>query len=92
MERWVWLMAYPVGFALMQLYLYRYRYFVQDNSRTEGTAVESSTDGSATLREQVTSETSRSPDDDRARCAVRGAVNRNEPVYTYCRECEESLA
>ncbi|MEF8814162.1 MAG: hypothetical protein V5A55_10135 [Halovenus sp.] len=90
MELWAWLVAYLVGFALLQFYLYRY--FVRDDSRTNGTALESSAEGSASPRDRVTTDTDRSRADDRVHCSACGAPNRNEPVYTYCRECGKALA
>jgi len=89
MELWAWLVAYLVGFAFLQFYLYRY--FVRDDSRTESRAVDSSADSPLRSGDPGPAGTDRSPTDDRVHCSVCGAPNRNEPVYTYCRECGETL-
>jgi len=81
MAVWVWLVAYLVGFALLQILLYRY--FREDSPR-ERTAP------SASERSRVPLEAP--PDDadgDGIRCRQCGAYN--DAGYSYCRQCTGQL-
>ena len=88
MEMWAWLGAYLVGFALLQLYLYKY--FIKDESTTEGTTADvrpSSTEtvsGGVDIPEGGT-------DEDLVLCPNCGTYNRNDPMFSYCKECAATL-
>jgi hypothetical protein len=77
MAAWVWLVAYILGFALLQVALYRYF--------RRGKASPSGAD-----RPTVTTE---SPpgggNEDGVHCGRCGAYN--EATYTYCRQCADEL-
>jgi len=80
MAVWVWLVAYLVGFALLQLVLYRY--FREDSPR-ERTAPSASERSRVSLKAP--------PDDagDGIHCKLCGAYN--EAGYSYCRQCAGQL-
>ena len=88
METVVWLGAYLVGFALLQLYLYRY-FMSSTTESPDGTATGIS-DGVASVERDHTP-----PEgvdrQDLARCSACGAYNQNDQMFTYCRECGEQL-
>lgn len=91
METWAWLAAYVLGFALLQLYLYRY--FIKGQSTADsspesttpnaegGTAIE--TDDRAQRPGQTT--------EDLLACGQCGGYNENDSVFTYCKYCGEQL-
>jgi hypothetical protein len=88
MEAWAWLVAYLIGFALLQLVLYRY--FQRGESthdaearepgykRLEGAAAPSDIDADA-------------GDEDTVVCQQCGAPNARDGMFSYCRECAEPL-
>lgn len=80
MAVWVWLVAYLVGFALLQIILYRY--FQEDSAREQTAPVTAD-------RSRVSRETP--PDDagDGLRCKQCGAYN--DAGYSYCRQCTGQL-
>jgi len=99
MEAWAWLAAYLVGFALLQLALYRY--FQRGESteaerepgykRLEQSAGRSDIgiedrDGDADHAAETTA-----VDDDAVVCQQCGAVNEREGMFSYCRECAGAL-
>jgi hypothetical protein len=102
MEVWVWLLVYLVGFALLQLVLYRY--FRERGSgeqpagspNNHGLGVDAGRDprvDSAT--EQAADhggDAGRSQDDpDGIRCTQCGARNERDPAFTYCQQCARPL-
>jgi hypothetical protein len=88
MEAWIWLVAYLIGFALLQLVLYRY--FQQRESTHEG---ESSRNPGFQRLEQssASATTSETTENGSVRCQHCGTPNEAETQYTYCRECAEPL-
>jgi hypothetical protein len=85
METLAWLGAYLVGFALLQLYLYKYfMSSTTSDSQPEGTAA-GVPDGGAAEHDHVP------PDgvdrQDLVRCGECGAYNRSEQMFAYCKEC-----
>lgn len=86
MEIWAWLGAYLVGFALLQLYLYRY--FI--GSTTGDRSAEGTTPpgGEATPhavdREERTSANT-------CTCNECGTPNENDQAFTFCRNCGSRL-
>ena len=91
METWAWILAYILGFTLLQLYLYRY--FVKSSS-TEGAPPESPADGTPSP-----SDGAGAPIDppegeseaDLVQCSECGTYNENDPMYTFCKDCGERL-
>jgi hypothetical protein len=85
METWAWLLAYLLGFALLQLYLYRY--FLKSTtteSPERTTPVPEGGRGAVDATENA-------PDGDVVACASCGAYNENHATFTFCRECGERL-
>ena len=88
MEAWAWLAAYLIGFALLQLVLYRY--FQRGESthdaearepgykRLEGAAAGADVDDDADHEDAVV-------------CQQCGAFNERDGMFSYCRECAEPL-
>lgn len=90
MEMWAWLIAYLIGFALLQLYLYRY--FIVGRS-TGDSATEGATpqfEGSGAAVEGGTERIDR-PDEEFITCSECGGYNASESVFTYCKHCGERL-
>jgi len=89
MELWAWLVAYLLGFALLQLYLYRY--FIKggsaNDSATEG-ATPAYSEGGASGVEH----TDRSGGGDLVACSQCGTYNEREAAFTFCKECGERLS
>jgi len=89
MELWAWLVAYLLGFALLQVYLYRY--FIGGQS-----AGESSTEqATPAYSEGGTSPVARpeqSDDGDLVACGECGTYNERTAAFTYCKECGSRLA
>lgn len=88
MEAWVWLAAYLVGFALLQLYLYRH--FSEGESSPDG---ESSPEPGFRRLEQSSAraEATEVPDSDKRQCKHCGTLNAADAPYTYCRECAQPM-
>lgn len=90
MEAWVWLAVYLIGFALLQLVLYRY--FQRGESTHEQTEtsepgykrLEGSAAASDVSRDQET-------DGDAVVCQNCGTLNDRDSMYSYCRECASPL-
>ena len=88
MEAWAWLAAYLIGFALLQLALYRY--FQRGESthdaearepgykRLEGSAAATDIDADTGNKETVV-------------CQQCGAPNQRDGMFSYCCECAEPL-
>lgn len=86
METWVWLLAYLLGFALLQLYLYRH--FIRSTSTDSRERTTPLSEGSG----RSISATNDDPDEDLVACENCGAYNESHPMYSFCRECGERLA
>jgi hypothetical protein len=80
MALWVWLVAYLVGFALLQVLLYRY---FQEDSARERTAPSSSE------RSRAAPETRSDDAGSGLHCKQCGAYN--DAGYSYCRQCAGQL-
>jgi len=99
MGPWVWLAAALVGFALLQVGLYRY--FQGEGPSSDRTSTHGSPDagpepGMSLLEvSEDPSDENRIRDDsdesDGSRCIHCGTRNEADPVYTYCRQCGEPL-
>ena len=88
MEAWAWLAAYLIGFALLQLVLYRY--FQRGESTHDGEAREPGykrLEASAATSDLDTDDSR----DDRVVCQQCGTLNERDGMYSYCRECAEPL-
>ncbi|MFC7072793.1 hypothetical protein ACFQJ7_06190 [Halovenus rubra] len=86
MATWAWLLAYLLGFALLQLYLYRYFMKSATAKSPERTTprVES--------RTRAFNTNERGPDENLVACNTCGAYNESHSMYTFCRECGQRLA
>lgn len=80
MDPWVWIAAYLIGFAVLQLVLYRY--FQRDVPSGEATTPKSHEAGARPARTG-----SNPPADGELTCPRCGTVNEREQSYTFCREC-----
>ena len=83
MEAWAWLLAYLVGFALLQLYLYRY-FMKSTTTAPEPTPVAEGGTRAVDVPENV-------PTEALVSCPECGAYNENHPMFTFCRECGDRL-
>ncbi len=81
MNPWAWITAYVVGFALLQLLVYRYL------GRKTGRTTSPTAPGAS----GATAVDSESGGDETVSCEDCGAVNAVEPGYRYCRECAAKL-
>jgi len=82
MESWGWLIAYVVGFGLLQLLLYRY---LQGRGATPNSTGGRGASGGATAGPSA------SGAEAGVRCASCGTVNEADGMIRYCRSCAESL-
>ncbi|MHB9287690.1 hypothetical protein ACKVMT_11720 [Halobacteriales archaeon Cl-PHB] len=89
MEPWAWLAAYLVGFAFLQLLLYRY--FREETSGQGQAGPERSASGGRDPVRPRTDGGAASQSDDAVHCAHCGARNERDPAYTFCRECANPL-
>jgi hypothetical protein len=84
MEAWAWLIAYLVGFALLQFVLYRY--FRRGESTHDGEREP----GHQRLEQRaVGSNIAETDGTDGVSCQRCGT--RNDRTYSYCRNCVEPL-
>lgn len=84
MEAWAWLLAYLVGFALLQVVLYRYF------QRGESTHDSEREPGHRRLERHATgSDIAETSSADGVSCQECGT--RNDRTYSYCRNCVEPL-
>ena len=84
MEVWAWLLAYVLGFGLLQLFLYRYF------SREQGT-FDGATPGGTDGARRPATDHGDSEGEGAVRCQHCGAPNQNDAQYTYCRQCASPL-
>jgi hypothetical protein len=102
MEAWAWLTVYLVGFALLQLVLYRY--FRQGGSGGEpagspkngGVGVDAGRrpwidSGAEQVADRGTDAGQSGENLDSVHCTHCGAPNERDGVYTYCRQCARPL-
>lgn len=91
MELWGWLIAYLIGFALLQLYLYRY--FIDGRSTDSTESTTPRFEGGAATIEQADGTTGRpeTKSDDVVSCTQCGGYNANDATFTYCKHCGEQL-
>jgi hypothetical protein len=84
METWAWLVAYVLGFGLLQLLLYRY--FQREDPSPDVTpgrvehAPQPAIDGPNTA-----------DSDGVVQCPHCGTPNQEAATYAYCRECAHPL-
>jgi len=84
MEAWAWLIAYLIGFALLQLVLYRY--FQRGESTHDGDREP----GYRRLEQRgAGGDVGREDDADGVYCQQCGA--QNDRTYSYCRNCVEPI-
>lgn len=84
METWAWLLAYVLGFGLLQVALYRY---LSNDRGTPDRASSGATERAGRAHE----ESGQSPAGDRVRCQHCGATNASQPTIRYCRECTNPI-
>jgi len=84
MDPWVWLAAYLVGFALLQVLLYRR--FRRDVPQSETTTPSGGDSGVA--RAAAGSD---GTDDATVACQHCGTSNAADATYRFCRECGEQI-
>lgn len=90
MDAWTWLVAYLVGFVLLQLFLYRY--FQRGESTSNGGNPRKS--GYERLEHGATADSVRNRADsetDGVYCRHCGTQNERDTMYSYCRNCAEPL-
>ena len=89
MEVWAWIVAYIVGFSLLQLLVYRY---FRDRGSVEQPSSAKATDGYSVAVEQVEPESRQpTPTGDGIHCQQCGAHNESESTFRYCRRCASPL-
>jgi hypothetical protein len=81
MNPWAWIAAYVVGFALLQLLVYRYL----------GRKTRVTTSPAAAEASGVAAAGHETAGDATITCGDCGAVNARERGYRYCRECAATL-
>jgi hypothetical protein len=84
METWAWLVAYVVGFGLLQLLLYRY--FQREDPAPDVTPGPVERGGQSAIDGANGPAT-----DGGVQCPHCGTVNEDGAMYSYCRECALSL-
>lgn len=82
MDPWVWLTAYLVSFAALQLFLYHY---FNHRDSTPDTGFRGG------KRAAPRGDLSKSVEGDEIRCGHCGSLNEAEPMYTYCQTCTRRL-
>ncbi len=85
MNAWGWLLAYVLGFGLLQLLLYRYFRGDEPSVEAAPNPVDSGTSG------RPVDEPRADPEEGVVRCGDCGARNDADGGYTYCRECASAL-
>ena len=84
MEAWAWLIAYLIGFALLQIILYRY--FQRGESTHDGDREP----GYRRLEQRAAgADIGKTEDENGVYCHQCGT--RNDRTYSYCRNCVEAL-
>jgi hypothetical protein len=101
MEPWAWLTAYLVGFALLQLVLYRYlsgKDSTSELSRPSGDHRARADAGGETHTEPMTEasidnnpERGAESDEEGIHCKHCGTLNERHATITYCRHCTQPL-
>ena len=88
METWAWLVAYLLGFALLQLYLYRY--FMNGSSTTD-TSTTNATPGFEGGAPVESGQGSTELPEDTVACKECGAHNESHSTFTFCKHCGARL-
>jgi len=83
MDSWVWLVAYVVGFGLLQIALYRY--FRRSDPTPETTAGRLNQGGASAPPSLGGDADAVEP------CQHCGTVNESNRMVRYCRDCTEPL-
>ncbi len=86
MEIWAWLGAYLVGFALLQLYLYRYFIGSTAGDRSADGATPRGGEATPNAVDRETRATT-----DTCTCSECGTPNKNDQAFTFCRNCGSRL-
>jgi len=87
MEVWAWLGAYLVGFAILQLFLYRY--FISGSTASEP-STEHTTPNPSDAGPGAAERPQRA-DEDVVLCEQCGTPNEHDPAYTFCKTCGNRL-
>jgi len=87
MEVWTWIVAYVVGFSLLQLLVYRY---FRDRGSVEGDSA-GTADGYGVGVDAGEAANPRDSTGDGVHCQQCGAHNESRSQYRYCRECAAPL-
>ncbi|MEF8782532.1 MAG: hypothetical protein V5A39_08880 [Haloarculaceae archaeon] len=101
MEPWVWLVVYLVGFALLQVILYRYVRDEESSSEqpagSPGDRHGARADAGREHRAESATEAGLGSgpdvpgDVDGVRCKHCGALNEQGATFRYCRECTQPI-
>lgn len=84
METWAWLLAYVVGFGLLQLVLYHH--FRRNDATPDSAPASSERAGAGSIEHAA--DTSADPG---IYCPECGTRNEREPMVRYCRQCVSHL-
>lgn len=84
METWGWLLAYVVGFGLLQLYLFRY--IRRDDPSPEATPGRIEGTGQASIEASTHGD-----EPDGVHCRHCGTYNEHQPTFAYCKRCVKPL-
>lgn len=86
MQTWAWLIAYLLGFGLLQVYLYRY--FIGGESTSSSSAESTTPQGAGPVD---TGNPRSDPDGEYVTCGECGGHNEGSAVFTYCKHCGAQL-
>ena len=89
METWAWLVAYVIGFALLQVYLYLY--FIKGRSTRAESSAEASPRSVPDRATGTVEATEGFANSDAVSCPNCGAYNENDPMFTFCQHCGDRL-
>ncbi|WP_336000996.1 DUF7577 domain-containing protein [Halorientalis halophila] len=89
MEVWTWIVAYIVGFSLLQLLVYRY--FRDSEPSAEGASGSREQYAAAADGLERDASSRRAGDEDGTVCQHCGTFNEHEATYRYCKHCVSPL-
>jgi len=90
MEVWTWVVAYIVGFSLLQLLVYRY--FRDSEPSADGSSSGSGDQYSPAVDQLERDRPAPDPaDEEGVYCQHCGAVNDSESTFRYCKRCVSPL-
>ena len=91
MEALGWLVAYVVGFGLVQLLLYRY--IQRDDAAPDAAARGVDRSPGRSMEQSPVGPGERDPSeaDEGVRCRHCGAVNEPDQMFSYCKQCAGPL-